>query len=380
MDMKNYPKVIPLADIRDVTKYEIILHNGLVFFKYHEGKQIYNQQYDGSYFLSDDLDTPSTLPPNRNINSEYTSLSSSSQIQNVTKTSRKTLQNEGLEGSGITDAKRIRDWIEGTSGYWTTDELDRELGFTTSTQKNNRRLVLFRLKGEFIEQNPRQNKSWRRIDKDLRIIDFKQVSKRNPINIKLPLGIEKYVNIYSRNIIVLAGTSNAGKTAWMLNFIKMNQTDYEIDYFSSEMGEDELANRLEKFGDITLDDWTFKAIERSSNFSDGINPDSINLIDYLEISKDFSEVADQIRAIHDNLKTGICIIALQKNPGVDLGRGGTFSLEKARLYLAMDSGKTTIVKAKNWVNPELNPNKLMIKYKILDGCKFVVTEDWRKAD
>jgi hypothetical protein len=57
---------------------------------------------------------------------------------------------------------------------------------------------------------------------------------------------------------------------------------------------------------------------------------------------------------------------------LDLGRGGSFSLEKARLYLSMDAGMTTIVKAKNWVNPLVNPNKLKINYKIVNGCKFII--------
>ena len=44
----------------------------------------------------------------------------------------------------------------------------------------------------------------------------------------------------------------------------------------------------------------------------------------------------------------------------------------------MDVGRCTIQKAKNWANHAYNPNGLVIKYKIVGGCKFIVTEDWMK--
>ena len=153
---------------------------------------------------------------------------------------------------------------------------------------------------------------------------------------------------------------------------------HAIYYFSSEMGDAEMALRLSKFEGLTLDDWSFNPEERSSNFADVIRPDCINIIDFLEIDRDFNEIAGQIRDIYDRLNSGVAIVAIQKNPGMDLGRGGTFSLEKARLYLSMDAGITTITKAKNYVNSEVNPNHMKIKYKIVSGCKFIIEKDWYK--
>jgi len=175
--------------------------------------------------------------------------------------------------------------------------------------------------------------------------------------------------------VVVAGSPDSGKTAWLLNLIKLNQDKWNIYYQSSEMGETELATRLEQFTDMDLNDWKFIAEERSSHFADVIRPDDINIIDYMELTDNVWMVAEYLREIHDKLNNGIAIVALQKKRNADLGRGGEFSLEKPRLYLSMDTGKMTIQKAKNWATME-NPNRKFIKFKIVKGCQFHITEDW----
>ena len=64
--------------------------------------------------------------------------------------------------------------------------------------------------------------------------------------------------------------------------------------------------------------------------------------------------------------------------GRDEGLGGMRSLEKARLYMAMEPGKLKIVKAKNWRNNEINPNGLVRRYRLGGGCNFKADGDWAK--
>ena len=139
------------------------------------------------------------------------------------------------------------------------------------------------------------------------------------------------------------------------------------------MGPEEMKLRLLKFDDLRLRDWKFHPRERSSNFADAIVPDSINIIDYLEVNKDFYEVGGEIKGIFDRLNKGVAIIAIQKKTGADTGRGGEFTLEKPRLYLAIDSGTIKIVKGKNWANNEINPNGLTWTFKLVGGAKFIET-------
>lgn len=278
-------------------------------------------------------------------------------------------------------SKRIEDWVRDTTGWFSYEDIDKDLGIRTSGEKDNRRQIIKRLKESgIIETHPKNNKLLRFINTSVRKIDFKVAKQRTPLEIRFPFEIERYFNVYSRNLIVVAGAPDAGKTAWLLNFIKLNQEKHAIFYQSSEMEKNELAARLLNFEDMELEDWQFEAEERSSDFADVIRPDCVNIIDYMELTTDVFMVAEYLKAIHLRLTTGIAIVALQKKRGAVLGRGSEFSLEKPRLYLTMDKGQMTITKAKNWTNPEFNPNDMVIKYKIVGGCKFIVTEDWHKDE
>lgn len=278
-------------------------------------------------------------------------------------------------------ATRIQEWINDTHGWFGYDDLDRDLGIHTSDEKHNRRMILKRLRdGGTIESHPRHNKLCRRVDANMRLIDFKAASKRTPLAIGFPFDIQKKVNTYPGNIIVLAGDADSGKTAFLLNFIRLNMYDFSIFYQSSEMGKEELAARLSNFEGLELQDCNFTAEERSHDFQDVIRPSCINIVDYLELAGDFYQVAEYLRQIHDKLDGGIAIVALQKKRGAELGRGGDFGLEKPRLYLSMGNGTMTIQKAKNWANPAENPNGLAIEFKIVRGCDFMVTRDWHKRD
>ena len=157
-----------------------------------------------------------------------------------------------------------------------------------------------------------------------------------------------------------------------------NMGKHKINYFSSEMGPMELRDRLNKF-ETNLKHWkehvNFR--ERSSNFADVIKPNDINIIDFLEITDEFYKIGGMIKEIYDKLKKGIVIIALQKNPKTDFGLGGMRSVEKARLYLSIDSGEIKIVKGKNWASLT-NPNGLGRSFKLVHGAKFVPTTEWER--
>jgi len=293
---------------------------------------------------------------------------------------------ESERNKGVTESvteplsERIENWIRESTGWFSYEDIDKEFGIKLEGEKSNRRMIIKRLKVPgTIEAHPKNNKLFRFVNTTIRLIDFKSATTRTPLALKYPFGLEHYYQTYPGNIIVVAGSPDAGKTAFLLNFIRENMFDFSIYYQSSEMGKDELASRLELFEGIGLDEWNFTAEERSSNFADTIRPDCVNIIDYLEFGEGaFYLIAEYLRQIHEKLKGGIAIVALQKNRGAELGRGGNFGLEKPRLYLSMDAGKITIQKAKNWTHPEENPNRLTLNFKIVAGCKFIIEQDWRK--
>jgi hypothetical protein len=178
---------------------------------------------------------------------------------------------------------------------------------------------------------------------------------------------------------VVAGTPNAGKTAFLLNFVRYNMGSHTINYFISEMGGSEFNIRISNFKYMQKKDWNFNPRVRSSDFHDVIRPDEINIIDFLEVHEDFWKVGLFIKQIYDKLNKGIAIIAIQKNKGTDQGLGGMRGMEKARLYLAMEETKIKIVKAKNWTS-QINTNGLIKRFHLEGGWEFTENTEWIKDD
>lgn len=265
----------------------------------------------------------------------------------------------------------LKSWIDNTFGYFSLGDLYKDFNILSKEDKAICLDVLRKMVCDgYLEQSDKRNGVFRRIDKEELVIDWKNADISKVYPLYLPFNIHRYVAVYPKNIIVVAGAPNSGKTAFMLNILRDNMNLNDTYYFSSEMGAEEMKLRLNKF-DEGLEEWNFTAIDRMSNFSDVIRPDALNLIDYMEISDNFYAIGEEIRKIHDKLSGGVCIIAMQKKIGASLGRGAEFSLEKPRLYITMDAGTARLVKAKNWKNEDLNPNGMEFKFKLAKGCKFI---------
>ncbi|MFX0198040.1 MAG: bifunctional DNA primase/polymerase, partial [Candidatus Hodarchaeota archaeon] len=275
----------------------------------------------------------------------------------------------------------IREFVMSTSGLFTSTDVYKCLLLSTRQEQKLTWKVLNRMVEEgLIEKASNRNGCYRRLEQECENIDFLNASSYT-VDLSLPFEIEKKAEIMPGNIIVIAGEMNAGKTAFLLNVIRDNMERFDVHYFSSEMGAAELKKRLSKFDyPIDLNQWKFTAKERSDNFSDVIisGEGKINIIDYLELHTNFYEVSKHLAEIHKKLKGAIAIVAIQKNPGTDVGLGGFRGLEKPRLYLAMGSGRLKIVKAKNWASQN-NPNGQQVKFKVVDGCKLIKVSDWHLA-
>lgn len=276
-------------------------------------------------------------------------------------------------------ADEVRMYVEGTEGWFSLKDLYADLSTVEKSDKAAARKELQRMTERMeIERDRGKSGVYRRIKKDVQVIDFTKVSPK-PLDIIWPFGLEEWVSMYPGNIACLAGSPNAGKTAYALNFIERNMDKWGIDYYSSEMGQSELRLRLEKFRNRSLDQFNFRAFERSVDFADAIDSNRISVIDYLEVHDEFWAVGKMIQAIHEKLDEGIALVLMQKKRGADLGRGAEFGLEKPRLYMTMDTTEENgilrhrlkIIKAKNWAQGcKENPNGLSFDFKLVDGCEF----------
>jgi hypothetical protein len=277
--------------------------------------------------------------------------------------------------------QEIRDLISVTSGHFRVSEIYRLLPNLSPGNKISIRVILKRLIDEqLIERAGKEDGLFRRIENDEQRLDIRQKSS-GEVKISMPFQLGNKTKILPKNIITIGGTPDGGKTAFLLNVAAMNRNSHGIFWFTSEMGLDELQGRIDLMG-ISREEWQSKitTIERSSNFQDVIRPDSLNIIDFLELSgDDYLKVGEHIRRIWEKLTTGICFIAIQKRYGTDLPQGGIGAIEKARLALSFDRGVVKIVKAKNWRDGRSNPNGLEMGFKLINGWQFIESGPWTKA-
>lgn len=273
-------------------------------------------------------------------------------------------------------AAEIREWVLSSNGVFLSSDFVREAGLSSmSSREFNKNLskAFERLvKDGVIERVGTRRGQFRRIERESEIIDFASADCSTVFDLRwpAPFNLEQLVNIYPKNIIIVAGATNAGKTALLLNVVRENMARHQIIYFSSEMGAEELRLRLEKFQD-SIASWRFEARERAANFADAIIPEAVNIIDYFELTDNFYQVGGEIKKIFDRLTTGIAVIAIQKEENKDFARGGAFSAEKARLYISMNPGELKVVKGKNWAQQGHNPNGKVFRFKLVEGCRFI---------
>lgn len=267
--------------------------------------------------------------------------------------------------------QELLSWVKETTGDFHITTSYSELQIVTKDQKAAARMAYHRMVVDgILDKIGKRDGIYCLRETESEDIDFMNADT-TPFSVKWPLGVHDKVLIYQKSIVIIAGESNAGKTAYCLNVAKENRNEHDILYLLSEGDAAELKIRLSKFRE-PLAMWgnvKFRNI-RGGNLAKLIRPDGFNIIDYLELYKDFFEVAGVINSIYEELTTGIAVIAIQKPEGRDLGIGGRGTLDKARLYLSIEPGKIKIVKGKIWKSDYDNPNGQFCTWTLSGGCYF----------
>lgn len=277
-------------------------------------------------------------------------------------------------------AQEIREWILTTNGHIMTTDVHRELQLTTRREKKTASMTMLRLVEEgVLERAGNRAGCFRRIERDYEIVDLNTLEDLDPINLALPLGIERFVELMPKDLIVFAGSPNTGKTALMLETVRLNMDKYQCFYFSSELGRYAAKKRLAKHE--TCHKWTFKFIDDFSDYLDVIQPDNVNFIDYVEvIDGEYYKIPSILGSIQRRLRDGIAIVALQKNPGLSHGLGGPQTKAKPALFCTIEEerpgARITLEKVKNY--RAQNPNGYSRRFKIVDGINLYPQGDWEQ--
>lgn len=285
----------------------------------------------------------------------------------------------------------IRGYIASQTDTFTTQDCHKSISHRHNSMPNCRKLLnRFKKEGLVIPTGNRAGE-YRIKNRDLPTIDWENADSEE-FPFVFPLGIGNHFRLMPRNVMTIAGESDAGKTALALNVASMNVAKYSgnIHYFSSEMGEIELRSRLEQFELIKDDPVPLKTwrgvnfYDRVVDFQDVIVPDGINIIDYLHMREDFWKIGKHLDEIYERLTTGVALVLIQKKEGARYGYGAELTIQKARLSINLENGyphhRAIFNKVKNWRNPQHNPNGLEIKYNLLRGCYFITKGGWTRPE
>jgi len=287
-------------------------------------------------------------------------------------------------------SREIKDWISLNSLNFSLKDLKSDLKLLKSNEANIMYVTINSLCDQgVIEKFGNIPGIYRKTDQEIKFVDISEVEDLTYIDLKWPIEVEEYVRVSPKSISIIAGDTEAGKSAFCVNFSHLNLDKHKILYFSSEM----TASRLkERIGDLPRPIREWKKLlfttDKTENFHDAIDPDAINIIDYLELDPGrVFDVAIYIRKIFEKLNTGIAIIALQKKRGQSLAYGQDWTMQKSEFYLTLSSieGKNTakIEKAKNWAIRRANPVGLKKQFLLVDGVKFFPNKnrpDWYKGE
>ena len=295
------------------------------------------------------------------------------EVETVARSMAKT---HGGRNPQAVNAGGVERWVTFAEGDFTIADIYRDLNIKNAEDKETCQASLRELvRRGIIEKCGTKNGWYRRRIVELEELDLTQQEDTTFYPMWLPFGLGKLCRVQPKNIIIVAGETNSGKTGLMFNMVHQNP-GYMWRYISSEMTTTEIKTRIEKFGTtIEAFNATCKFFQRVGNYHDAIDPDGFNIIDFLEIYDDFSKVGSAIKQIFDKLDKGIAVIALQKKKGEAFGRGGEFTLEKARLGISLFThghlkngivGSAKVTKCKNYI-PGSNPDGKEVFYILREG-------------
>lgn len=161
----------------------------------------------------------------------------------------------------------------------------------------------------------------------------------------LEMNFAEDVVVREGDLVLIAGLSNYGKTTLALNFCGEN-----IDKKPVLMGNEyttidneptpRFLNRLESMDWIEWVDQDgqdkFTLLPVREDYPEHIIKDRINIIDWINLSGEYYMISKVMEDIKRSLGKGVGILVIQKNEGLDYGRGGFMTKDFADCEILID--------------------------------------------
>ena len=246
-------------------------------------------------------------------------------------------------------------------------------------------------KNPLLEQVSRD--SYRIIERELHEIDWQGGGVKLPLNIRWPYGVddttefgfEDSIIIHPKDVIGIAGEGNRGKTCLAMNFMLNNLDTFPSStYFISE-NEHLFPDRIAKFDWVTYMNGNgkpkFKLVKLTENFQDLIQPEGMNIFDWVDMPDEPWKIGQIFKKASDKLTTGLAFICMQKRSYKKFAVGGEAAMDYASVFFtlsydqSLSSNVLKVEKVKAW--KQVNPNYRKFKFAIQggNGAKLFAIEE-----
>jgi putative DNA primase/helicase len=219
--------------------------------------------------------------------------------------------------------KAVWEWVASSKGKFSTVDIDRELGILPGELKYRSKAIYDLLKSGVLEQDDSKSTVYRARDCTVNVMDISKIQEDDHVPFWLPFDLGGVVSLSPRNIVMIAGEQNAGKTTMALETLRGNIEMYgnsgkKFYYFTSEMSEAELKSTVTRFGRVddfencTFIDRQFEPYDLIK--SDKDMQDGIVFIDYLETRNgDYSKTVSEVQKLYEAMGKGIAFVLAQRS-------------------------------------------------------------------
>jgi len=287
---------------------------------------------------------------------------------------------------GVSD--KVKAYIDTQTGWFKPALMYQDLGLDRKSYSTAHGKLTRLVKDGVLES---KNQSFRRVDNGLERINWEEASGI-PLQVSLPFELEKYALVYEGEVILIQGEKSGTKTLLTMEAARENANKglYTVDYFSSELYEQQIKDRNEQarvHRGIKFKEWKdVNFYFRLGDFAQVLDPDHLTFIDYLNVIDDYTLMAGLLEAIYKKVKTGkgFAWVCVQKNVHTQFGMGGQGLWHRPSLIMTLYKGDYNgnqpyvleINVAKKWTG-ETDPVGLQLDFWITKGYGTEIENDWR---